>query len=285
MISSLTIDWLQILGSGVTSYTLQELEGFDAPDVRLNAYEKPGEDGGRVSAAYYGNRTISLSGIVSGADAATYEQARRNLASVCRVRRDSSTGYPEPVTISFTSLAGTEYTVEAYIKSFKQTTDNIGFGRFLIVMVVPDPLLYGIDNLTTGQFGIRVPGGVTYPITYPAIYGTSTGGTASVNNYGNADSWPILTIRGVATNPTIYAIELGKTFQLTLSATSASDVIVIDMANKTVLYNGGSVLNAKSVDSEWFSLPSGITTFSFSSSSTSDTGTLEVTANPAYIGL
>lgn len=120
MLSELTIDWLQLLGSGVTNYTLQKLEGFDAPDVRLNAYDKPGEDGGRVSAAYYGSRTISLSGIVKADDSATYEQARRNLAWVCRVRRDSSTGYPEPVTITFTSLAGTEYTVEAYIKSFSR---------------------------------------------------------------------------------------------------------------------------------------------------------------------
>ncbi len=284
MISRLDIDTLRVHGPATTEYTLQEIEGLDAPEFRVSASEKPGEDGGIVTSAFYNSRLVTLTGIVSGASPAAYEQARRALAFVCRVRRDN-TGFPVAVPVELETTGGETYTMDAFVKSFRITSTQQTFGKFLIVLLVPSPYLYGAELLSSGQISGPIGGGATWPVTWPMVFEVSSGGTVSIYQQGNADSHPLITFRDALTNPRIYSQERGKFMQLN-TVMSTGDTVVIDMADKTIVKNGtSSLLTAKTSDSDWFSLVSGYNTLQFTTSSTSDTGTVEVTAKPAYLGL
>lgn len=118
-------------------------------------------------------------------------------------------------------------------------------------------------------------------------FGTGSGGNATVYNYGNADTWPIITLTGVGSNPYVYSPSRGKNMKLNYSTTLPSDEIVIDMKNKTIILNGTTnLLSYKDVDSDWFSIEAGVdTNIQFNTSSSSDTMTMEVTGNVAYVGI
>lgn len=282
---SFSIDTLPIFQQA--NYSLTGVEGLDAPDYRVSTSENAGEDGGAVGAAFYGSRLVTLTGSVKGDSAAEYNQARRNLAYMCRIRKDSY-GYPEMTPFSFTTLDGVDYTFSGQIKSFKAPVKYPTFTNFFISIICPDPALYGAA-FTSGAVTRPVGGTVTFPLTFDSTieFGTGSGGNATVYNYGNADTWPIITLRGVGSNPYIYSPSRGKNMKLNYSTTLPSDEIVIDMKNKTIILNGTTnLLSYKDVDSDWFSIEAGVdTNIQFNTSSSSDTMTMEVTGNVAYVGI
>ncbi len=117
-------------------------------------------------------------------------------------------------------------------------------------------------------------------------------------NYGNADVWPIITLRGVGTSPYMYSASRGKNMKLNYTTALSSDVIVIDMKNKIILLNptlsgglpvpgtGTNLLSSKDTDSDWFSVAAGVSTnIQFNTSSSSDGMTMEVTGSVAYLGI
>jgi hypothetical protein len=273
-----------------THYILKSHVGLDAPPYRVSAYENAGEDGGTVGAAFYGSRLVTLTGIVKAADGggvADYNQARRNLAYMCRIRKDSS-GFPTMTPFSFTTLDGVAYTFSGQIKSFQIGSEYGNHGKFFITILCPDPNIYGAA-FTSGAVARPSGGTVSFPLVFDTTFefGTGTGGNASVYNYGNADVWPVITLRGVGASPYMYSASRGKNMKLNYSATLSSDVIVIDMKNKTIVLNGTTnLLSYKDVDSDWFSIAAGVVTaIQFNTSSSSDGMTMEVTGNVAYVGI
>jgi hypothetical protein len=284
MISTFSIDYIPILGA--TNYSLSAVEGLDAPDYRIGAYENPGEDGGTVGSAFYASRVVTLTGTVKGTDYAGYNTARRALAYVCRVRKDTN-GFPTATRFTFTTLDGAAFFFDGYVKSIDIEQKYLTWGKYLVTIIVPDPMIYQTTQQSSGQVSRPSGGGAVFPWVFPVIFGAGTGGSASVYNYGNADTWPIFTLRGAGTNPYMYSIERGKSFKLNYTTVNVTDVIVIDMNAKTVVLNGTTnLLSAKDVDSEWFSLLAGVTnTILFNTSSSGDGMTLEVTLYPAFIGI
>lgn len=281
---SFTINGLQLIGSG-TGYLLQDVTGIDVPPYRVVSYDNPGQDGGTVTADYYGSRPITLTGVVGGGSATptSYLAARKALASACANQRDAN-NYPVLIPVAFTTLDGQSFTCKVQVQNVQFAGNRPTRADFKIDLVVPDPMLYG-SNQTSGQFGTPVGGGFFVPFYVPVSLGGSSGGNGSIANAGNAPTWPVLTLRGALTNPFIYNVQTGQFIKLTWT-TAASDVVVINCQQRTIVLNGStSLLSTKSTDSQWFQLPVGTTTITLSSGSTSDTGTLEVTAASAYLGI
>lgn len=282
---SLTLDTLQLRGPLAPYIYLQQADGLEAPAYRMSQYDNPGESGGTVSSTLYGTRVVTLAGEINAPDVATYETLRQNLAYAARIQLDSNS-FPVPTQVSFTTLDGNSYFVNGYVQTFKHPLGYPTSSKFQVTLVVPDPMVYGSQLQSSGQVTVPVGGGATFPWIFPVTFGSTTGGVATITNGGNAYSWPILYIRGAVTNPRVYSLQAGRAVQLSYTTTQATDVIAIDMKNKTIVLNGSTnLLSAKSTDSQWFSLAPGTNTIQFTSSSTSDTGTLEVTAFNAFLGV
>lgn len=269
----------------VVPYVVQEAPGLEAPDYRVGSYEKPGEDGARVTSALYGARPFSISGEINALDAASHQLARQSLASAFRIQRDSF-NYPKLTHITFTALDGGQYFLDAQVKSFKNPLGLPTTSNFIATLTAPDPAIYGATIQTTGQITVQTGGGVAFPLVFPLIFTAGTGGVGLLNNTGNMATWPIIYLRGALTNPRVYCVETGGLVQLAYTTLNTSDVIVIDMANHTVMLNGSiNLLPYVSTDSKWFSVAPGLNTYRFTTSSAGDPGTMEVTAYPAYIGV
>lgn len=283
IVDTLTLrDWTTNVSS---PYNLQAVPGFEAPDFRIGSYDKPGEDGARITTALYGPRPITISGEVHTTDIASYAAARQALAYAFRIQRDKY-NYPSLTRIAFTTLDGASYFLDAQVKSFKNPLWYPTTSSFIATLTAPDPAIYGATQQTTGRITIQTGGGASFPLTFPIIFTAGTGGTGNLNNSGNLNTWPLIYLTGAVTNPRIYALEVGGTIQLTYTTVNANDVIVIDMLNKTVMLNGTiSLLQYMTTDSNWFSLAVGNNTFRFTSGSLADTGTMEVKAYPAFIGI
>lgn len=285
MISTLSLDSLDLVGPEVTDYIVHSgLEGLDMPDMRINNFDRPGEDGQFVSSALYSGRMLSISGSVKNTTCDQFEAARQSLIQACAISRDNNR-YPILKRIEFTTKAGNSYFCEGQVTRVKLPVETIT--DFLINIVAPDPMIFGSSVVTSGQISRPSGGGVVYPVVYPAVYTSSTGGSAAVVNNGSASSWPTITLRGPLTNPVIYHQESGTLFALNYVLASGS-TIVIDMKNKTVILDG-SVSLLSSVDrtsgSDWFELLPGSNVLIFSTGSTGDAGTLEVRFFNAYIGV
>jgi hypothetical protein len=151
-----------------------------------------------------------------------------------------------------------------------------------ILMVANDPLVYDTVLQTIGPIGLPSPAaGFTFNATPDFVFGSSTGGSASFTNVGNFTSAFVATINGPLNNPKIQN-SAGQFVALNLSLNS-TDVLVIDMAAKTILLNGVSRLNAIVTGSSWFGIPAGNSSLSFSSlDSTSVAGTFLIMFRNAW---
>lgn len=281
----LFIEALQIHDSEgpVNGYWLQTMEGFDAPEYRISEYDKPGEDGMEVTAGLYGGRPIVLEGKVKGEDPTEYLANRRALISACAIKRDSY-AYPIPTRISFETLDGRQFFLDGFFRRPAFTEEMIIHCKFLLQFTAKRSYIYDPAIVNSGNITVRVSGGVTLPATLPMTLSPSSGGSATVNNPGNAPSLPTIRLYGPLSNPAIGNATAGITLQLDYIIPSGS-YVDIDMAEKTILLNGSStLLSTKTGTSDWFPILPGVNNLTLENDTTSDTGYATVTFNPAYLG-
>lgn len=97
-----------------------------------------------------------------------------------------------------------------------------------------------------------------------AIWEEGTGGEAVNVTVDSIDMvYPVWTVTGVANNPTLTNVTTGTSLSYTGNVT-ASQVLKIDMRNKTATLNGTSVL--KNVTGDWVSFAPGVNRVSYSTS-------------------
>jgi hypothetical protein len=281
---SLAINGVALIG--VSTYIVTGLEGFEDPERRVGSYVRSGEDGGNIGTNLYGLRSVSITGVITGAgDKSVYVAARKSLIAACRLKSDAY-GVPELVQITVTDDDETDYFFDVVVKSFKAPPRTPSSAVFIIQAVAPDPLIYQATAQSSGQIARPVSGGAVYPLIYPVTYSDTSGGVATIYNDGESETWPVITLRGVMLNPYIYSVEADRFIELAYEVDTPEDVIVIDMKAKTIMLNGTtSLISTKSTDSDWFALALGPNTIRFSTGLTSDPGTMEVTANAGVLGV
>jgi len=281
-----TLNSLQILGPGITDYIIGSIDGLGEPNIRLTQYDTPGQDGGIITTSYLGIRLVTISGKVTGGSPTLYWQNRRTLAAACAATYDNN-GLLQTIPCIFTALDGNQYQFDAVASRVSFVDGSPSFANLQIILNVADGIIYGQQDISSGLITRPSSGGVPFPLVFdPTIeFGSSTGGSTTINNYGNASVWPIIYLRGAMTNPTIYHQGQQKTMQLQTTL-GTNDTVAIDMKNKTIVLNGNtSLLSAKTSDSDWFSILPGNNTITFNTSLTSDGGTVEVTFNPGYYAI
>jgi|SRR5579885_3669638 len=282
MLDSLTLNGLQLLGG--TGYTVQQpLDGLDAPQARITTVDRAGEDGARITAALYGSRIITIQGSIRATTAADFETYRKALIASCALQRDAN-GYPIPLTLEFTTNAGASYFCNVIPQQPQVSITYPTLANYMLTLVVADHRVYLNGQQTSGQVSTPQGGGFLYPAIYPVTLGGSSGGNVTLANSGNIETPPTLTLHGTLTNPYILNETTGEWMQLTATL-GASDVVVIDMNEKTITLNGTSLLSAKVSGSSWWDLNPGDNLISLSSGSTSDNGWLEVTWYNAVLGV
>lgn len=173
--------------------------------------------------------------------------------------------------------------------------DNLTDGVFSLQFASPDPRRYGVGQTIGGTTGLPAGSGGLDWVTggglnwVPGLdWGTvtSTGQVTFENTPGTAPTDPVFTIScpsGTLINPTVTSVPTGQRLRY-VGTMTAGDVLRIDTSEftRSVVLNGGQDVRTRLQIAEWFQLPVGLSTVSFTSDSINAAATLVGSAFIAY---
>lgn len=239
------------LDSRGSLWTVEAADGWHAgAPLRNQRQVKSGQDGEWPGKPLRGARVIRLQGRVFAPDLAVLEGNARDLASA-----------PLTGTVTGSSVFG-DLSASCLMDDqpqFEALTDTKAIWQ--IVLVAPDPLLYGSPTFAQTSLASTAAGtGLVYPLAYPLDYGVPAGvtpGAVSLANAGTASYWPRLRIDGPVPNPTVTLVETGDWVHFEGTVT-AGQWLDFDLANRRVLLNGQvSVRTNVSSSGAWLAVPPG----------------------------
>ena len=214
---------------GVVTYTNGEPSGYtidnlklDPAGRRLNIKELPLVTGSLVAPGKLGERDVTVSGMIVGADAQAVRVLRRALINVLK---DQGTSF---VTLKWTPEA-TEVAVNGYLNGAVEcvSTDS-HFLNYQFTVTCPDPIAYQTTQSTQ------------------TISGTAT-------QLGNAEVWPTIYVNTTAATVVISNTTTLQTMTLT-SMTNGVCLINTKPGYESVTLGGVSILNKLSSASKFVSL-------------------------------
>lgn len=259
------------------AYLDTQITGLDLPSIRTSSGNYAGRDGGYVGAQFYGPRQINLQGHVFASDVASLETVRASLQTALRASQ---------VTMTIQTNAGASYVVYANLIDFEMPiTRDLFNAPFSIELLAPDPVIY--DNATGTALTVAVSkltsGGYVYPVVYPVIYSPGSSPT-NVANSGSVAVYPVITLTGSATNPVITNRTTNQFFSLNIT-TGPTDVVAIDMRQRTVLLNGGSIFALQASGSTFWSLLPGGNQIALQTSSGTDNVSGVISWRSGFMGI
>ena len=274
------IDELTIGGSSRFKL-VPTINGLGKAPIRTGSGQFGGRDGGYVSSQYYGMRSITIPGYYLGEDCDDAEALRAQLNAI-PIRK--------LLPIYVKTFTGHVYFTEGYINDLKNDIEASTEGAFQIQLVCPDPYFYDAGDGTDPDSGwieqeIYKPGGGGYPTPYTLPVVWAAGQTpAQVDNTGDIYVYPQLVLNGVYTNPRITNVTTGAFIELNVT-TAPGQEIIIDMKNRTITLDGGSVASYRTDDSSWWTLQPGVNVVLLDSDSGSDEDTAIIRYRPGVEGI
>lgn len=264
----LKINGLEFGGS--SRYQIEApLSGLDLPPIRMGSGTWSGRDGGYVSSQFYGSRVIVINGFYRGNTCTHADELRKNLIDALQIRQS--------LPLYITTFGGRNLFAQTYVTDVKMDITEGGFfGKYQITLIAPDPLLYEIGDGNDPDSGWNelpvyklIGGGYITEYDMPVQWTPGTQPTIAKNS-GDIIINPQFKIVGAVTNPTVRNLTQNKHVRVNITTASPTDELIIDMAQRTVTLNGGSVLSFRTLDSAWWGLNKGDNLIQFESENSSD---------------
>jgi hypothetical protein len=210
------------------------ITGLERAPVRESAEELPEADGGVHGAFRYGRWPFTLSGLVD-----TYTDP-----ALSAVRQGKLLAATDAM-LADATLAWTPSTAPpVFVRFRQQQATRITRRRpkaFLVAGVSEDPTIHSQELATvTVEAGATAgDSGLTSPLTSPLSSGQGATGQALVENLGNRPAWPVLTLEGPMSNPSILNLTTGDELVLEyVLLTGETLVIDTNPRRRTIRLNG-----------------------------------------------
>lgn len=235
-----TLDGLQAsLGSvnlgavdtGGVAWYLQNLDGWDSPDIRAEFTEREGDHGAWASPVYLGARPLTLGGTIVAPSQALLEDAMNQLRVAAGLADTTLTVWettPKQATVRRSGKP-----LMQYITDTRAT--------YSVMVTAADPRRYSVDLQSETTQLASSTGGLTPPVTPPLVSNAvSVAGQITAVNEGNFETRAVFTISGPVDGPQILTqMPDGSVIFLNYSeALADGDVLVIDPDAKTCILNG-----------------------------------------------
>ena len=260
---------------GVEWWVTGESGWSSTPPVRLELANRPQRDGAFDAPSYRGARVVTLEGRAIAPDPDVRERAKDRLAAVLA---DGSA-------LAELSVRERQVTRMAMVRLSAETkiadTTPLTFD-WSLQLTAPDPIRYGLERHTV-FCGLPRPGeGIGFPIEkWPLNFRPSSGGSMALTNAGTVTTWPVWTVTGPCDRPVIRHATSGASLGVDLSLLGG-DVLVIDVAARTVRFNGASRRAALFPGSAWFGISPGTTGVEFDARRTDTPAVLSATWRDAW---
>lgn len=261
-------------------FYVDDVTGFDSPNVRQNLEDLPEQDGAAAGSFYYGARPVTLSGTAyfSGGVAARNQAIVQLQAALRGLRGD----------ITVKSQAQGLPAMQAYARldNLRVTKGSGVQKQFIVSLICPDPLIYSqATNSQTGT-GLVALSGAAFPLVFPIDFGGGSGATVTftITNAGNFDTPPVIRITGPISDPRITNATRGESFYIDNVALVTGEYVDVDMRNRTVMKSDGANLysRVRFPSSTWWKLSAGANSIELRSSSVTSTATLLVAWRDAW---
>jgi len=288
LITALSIDTLVFDNQ---NFVLQDIKGLESPTLRLPRYNQPAGNGANISNALFGERPLSIKGMVIVPDNIPYSQklitylANRNtLINALSYKRDVN-GNILSQTMMVTFINGVSVTCQVLQDKPLQMGFSEGqpdFEEFQFTLIAPDPNLYSTVQ-TSVTIGLAVGGGTAVPTHIPLSLAASSGGQAVVTNAGANEAFPVVTLVGPLTNPFIANLTTNQFMQLNMTILSTDPPVIIDMNAQTILQNNNDISANKTLNSTYWGLFREANLIGFSASAGS--GSANISFFPSFSGV
>lgn len=297
--STASISAATATGTGIISYTTSTAHGLVSGQIAsITGVLSTGNPTGTAGTAF--NQTLKAVTVTSTTTFTLAEiltdtrlsggtmtmsssaQANYNLLQTALLPQTSGT---TPLQFQLSPAGGLQL-VNARVRGNRTLVDpeyTYGFIRSQYTFFCPDPRYY--DNaLQTAALAVTNALGRIYNRVYNLVYGYSiSGGSANVQNNGWATTYPVITIGGPITNPTVGNSTSGNYITVTGIYTS-SDIITVDLDSKLITVNGNAARNLVTGTSTWFGAVPGANVFYLTGSGTlAGTTSATVSWRSAYI--
>lgn len=234
------------------------LTGITTP--RGENYDRPEQDG-QVEAAvqYQSARIIVLEGETWAATVASAWTDWRALLTVLQNSLSTDT------LIKWREVGGAvdlQCTVRLAGPVLPPLEDGVGRIAFQIAARAADPLSYSQSLSSATATAPTGTGGIDTPLRTPIRTTTVTGGSTSVNNAGNAPTWPKFTITGPIVQPVVLDVTTNLAIYCDGISLAIGDVLIIDTnpASRIVTVNGINAMGGvRFADSTFFQIAAGAT--------------------------
>lgn len=268
----------------------KSMEGFDLPATRTGDSNRPRARGEFIGLDEFSGRDLTLTVDVGGSNLGSYATTAAALSALRAVTNTADLGNVEyPMFVKFPNEVLLGIMARARKRTFIPTA-AYALGNLAKDVAIQwhatDPFFYSQTQSNT--IGLPVPGsGLVFPITFPLSFG-SGGGVSSVSltNSGDVECYPILTITGPCTYPSITNTSISGSPTIQFGVTMpAGDQLVIDMDLKTATYyTAGSSLGQTAMATlqqgwTWWSIQPGVNQIQFAST---DNVTVAGTLNVAW---
>jgi hypothetical protein len=209
---------------------------------------------------------------------------RRALSSLIPPIRNSSDTLSDK-TLRIVDADGGDYTFAVQVQQpFSMPRRNLMNSRYLLHLLASDPAIYGTTEHTL-TLTPATGGSFTVPFIVPFTLSGGTSGEGTAANGGDLNTYPVITLSGPLTNPTIRNVTTGLSMQLQMTILTGATV-VIDMQNKTIIQDGSiNQLDKMTAGSDWWWLQPGNNTIRLTTSTSAQTGTAVLSWHDALAGL
>ncbi len=173
--------------------------------------------------------------------------------------------------------------------------ENTEWNPYILVieLVASDPAIY-VDTLSTAILPVvTAPVGLSYPVTYPKVYGAGGSGGTVVNNTGVWETWPTFKINGptsgILNDPSIENVTTGKKIELNANGGVGIGIgqqLIIEThpVKRSILFaTGASRYGRQSTASEFFPLQPGNNELKFRATGNTTGATTDVEFRSARI--
>ncbi len=277
MIKTLSIGDL-VIGTYQSGFLLDKHEGFGMPTVRVDMKDRGHYHGASFGYAFYGKRALTIEGEIVGMDIDDYAEKRQLLAETFDIMKGEQTLYVETHTglvVQMDVILGNS--VELPYEKGKMVRS-----KFQLNLIGAKPFFEGA-MLNTVDVNIFEGGGFSIPFAVALAVNVGDDTSEAIPNAGNGRVFPIITIHGACSNPTITNANTGQTLSLTRDL-EAGEYVEIDTYNRTAMLNGATNITHQ-ISGDWILLKAGSNDVRLAMTSPDETAKAVFSWRDAYIGI
>jgi len=271
-----------VFGGAGSPYQITSVDGLEGlPTLRVQDADRGYQDGMFSGRDFLNGRTITMTMLILSGNGNTAQQNFNLMQNSLQPQQTGTT----PLQFQLSAANGLQF-INTRVRAAKATIDpeyTYGYIKAQYDFFCPDPRYYD-NGVQAAIMTYTTPLGRTYPRVYPLTFGGGSNTQfATVINSGWTNTYPLISIYGPVTNPVIGSVTANASLNFSYTM-AASDVISIDLLNRTVLLNGTPARNLLLGSSTWFNAAVGTNQFYFTGSgTTAGTTTASVQWNNAYV--